>query len=228
MIQVKENREHTEERNMSPTNIHASSSRDTSSSLVSSSLKIEYDNHVLVYGFDSSSIEQYEMVHSRFRSNGTILSRYPTIASSTNNSNWVCFEYKSRIEAEKALCQHGTFLDATDSSNITIIGVMRVNAVIAQKLALKGSFGGANSVTRRAQDNENENSRRSRMDENVSVDQTTKNDVYTPSPKKKALLSEDDILLFNSSPQGTITCDNENIGIRGTFVLMILTWIFQW
>ena len=82
-----------------PNNVHASSSRDTSTSLVSSSLKIEYDNHVLVYGFDSSSIEQYEMVHSRFRSNGTILSRNPTNASSTNNSNWVCFEYKSRIEA---------------------------------------------------------------------------------------------------------------------------------
>jgi len=102
-----------------------------------------------------------------------------------------------------------------------------VNAVIAQKLVWKGSFGGANSVTRRAQDYENENSRRSGMDENVHVDQTTNNDVYTPSPKK-ALLSEDNILLFNSSPQGTITYDNENIGIRGNFVLMILTWIFQW
>jgi len=104
----------------------------------------EYANWVVIYGIPNPASQHMSLLH-RFETYGTILQRH---ASSDDVSNFVCFKYESPLQAEKALCQHGTFLECSsgrqggmsNKSGIVIIGVARVDRTMAMKLGL--SFGG--------------------------------------------------------------------------------------
>merc|ERR1712226_735271 len=93
------------------------------------------------YGFTSSSKLQYDKIISQFSSYGTLLYRFPqTPTHSLSKANWVLLEYKTRLEAEKALCQNGLLIDTrmmdSDREEVMVLGVMRVDMVIAPKLGL--------------------------------------------------------------------------------------------
>jgi len=107
----------------------------------------EYANWVVIYGIPNPASQHMSLLH-RFETYGTILQRH---ASSDDVSNFVCFKYESPLQAEKALCQHGTFLECSsgqggmsNKSGIVIIGVARVDRTMAMKLGL--SFGGDGSI----------------------------------------------------------------------------------
>lgn len=105
-----------------------------------------YATWVTVYGFVNNA--QYRSLLARFESYGTVLSRHGGDGSGSGGTNWICLRYETALQAEKALCQHGTFLDggAGRSGEVSIVGVMRVDATLARKLGLSGPMGGDSSV----------------------------------------------------------------------------------
>ena len=73
---------------------------------------------VVIFGSNTSLMRT---IQQRFESYGTIVAIHTpastTSISSTSaaamvNGNWICIKYKSRLEAEKAICQDGTFHSA--------------------------------------------------------------------------------------------------------------------
>lgn len=114
---------------------------------------LNYNQWVVLYGFTTSA--QYSTVMTNFESYGTILSKYPSTPRTANghepmdmSTNWVCIQYQSALQADKALCQHGSLLDAHahghQSSSTTsslsvpmIVGVMKMDAIVADKLGLR-------------------------------------------------------------------------------------------
>jgi hypothetical protein len=118
--------------------------------------QLNYNQWVVLYGFTNAA--QYATVMSNFESYGTIISKYPSSPSkgggqsaSANpdlSTNWVCIHYQSALQADKALCQHGSLLDVhahSQSSSMSsssmsmpmIVGVMKMDAAVADKLGLK-------------------------------------------------------------------------------------------
>jgi len=88
----------------------------------------DYGNWVVVYGPCTSA--QFQTVVRRFGSYGTILT---TRGGSGEKANWIALHYDSRLQAEKALCQHNTFLE----DNI-LIGVTRATPTLARQLGFSG------------------------------------------------------------------------------------------
>ena len=111
----------------------------------------DYSKWLVVYGFTDWKQCQSMLTHSEsFR---TISSRYPSslLEERDVKSNWVCLRYDSALQADKAFCQHGCFLDAnstngkgdlkhqqqdSNSNEFIIIGVMRVDMDVAVRLGL--------------------------------------------------------------------------------------------
>jgi len=105
-----------------------------------------YATWVVVYGFSNNT--QYKSLLARFDSFGTVLSHHGSDGSGSGGTNWVCLRYETTLQAEKAICQHGTLLDggAGKGVEVSIIGVMRVDVTLARKLGLSGPEGGAPSL----------------------------------------------------------------------------------
>eukprot|EP00588_Corethron_pennatum_P003276 CAMPEP_0194286210 /NCGR_PEP_ID=MMETSP0169-20130528/32047_1 /TAXON_ID=218684 /ORGANISM="Corethron pennatum, Strain L29A3" /LENGTH=354 /DNA_ID=CAMNT_0039032581 /DNA_START=31 /DNA_END=1095 /DNA_ORIENTATION=+ len=96
-------------------------------------------NWVVVYGYDPSS--SYESVLDRFRSYGKIISVCPP---PRGQPLWVCLEYSSSTQAEKALCQDGSLhqnfsgVSVGIGDGISMIGVKRMDARRAVDLGVDG------------------------------------------------------------------------------------------
>ena len=152
-----------------------------------------YGCWVVVYGFSGGA--QLKAVLDRFGTYGTVLAqhrggagggggggggggRYPPPpeagGASGGASNWTCLRYETPLQAEKALCQHGTFLGGAGGS-LLLVGVMRVDAGLARAVGLAGPGGGS------------------------AIPPRTSSAVAVPSasagPAARAILVEEDVLL---------------------------------
>ena len=119
---------------------------------------LEYNKWVILHGFSNSS--QCQAILSKFDKLGTVVSKYPSLVhDSTFKGNWICVKYDSELQANKALCQHGTLMDVDKSACVSasasasasvytggngggepitcIVGVMSMDEAIASRLGLK-------------------------------------------------------------------------------------------
>lgn len=94
---------------------------------------IQYNTWVVIYGVTAQNLS---MVLSKFSSLGTVLSKYPSLSEISNGTNWIALEYKSYLEAEKALCQNNSILDL-GHGQVIVLGVVPVNEQLAINLKLK-------------------------------------------------------------------------------------------
>jgi hypothetical protein len=120
----------------SPITTIPKTSRLLSSSLTKSlthKKMIQYNSWVVIYGVTTQNLS---MVLSKFSSLGTVLSKYPSLSEISNGTNWIALEYKSYLEAEKALCQNNSILDL-GHGQVIVLGVVPVNEQLAMNLKLK-------------------------------------------------------------------------------------------
>jgi len=180
-----------------------------------------YASWAVVYGYANSA--QLNTVLNRFGSYGTILAHHGGIggnggggtdtaapSSSSANSNWICLRYETALQAEKAICQHGTFLNGGHPSAgegiarnepLIIVGVMRMDAGVARRLGLAGPEGGVAPPR------------------NVGIRPLTANKTT------RALLSEEDILLGGAgSADGSATLAAGRQGSVCDKVLGLILW----
>ena len=187
-----------------------------------------YASWVVVYGYANSA--QLDTILNRFGTYGTILAHHggmsgsygsdsaaadsaaaASASSSAANSNWICLRYETALQAEKAICQHGTFLHGGNPSAggaggrneaLLIVGVMRMDAGVARRLGLAGPEGG------------------------VAPPRMSGGRPLITGKTTKALLSEEDILLGGSGSgdgSGTLAA-----GRQGSVCDKVLGWIFMW
>ena len=183
-----------------------------------------YASWVVVYGYANSA--QLNTVLNRFGTYGTILAHHggmsgtggsdsasaaAAVSSSSTNSNWICLRYETALQAEKAICQNGTFLHGGNPSAggaggrnepLHIVGVMRMDAGVARRLGLAGPEGG------------------------VAPPRMSGGRPLITGRTTKALLSEEDILLGGSGSgdgSGTLAA-----GRQGSVCDKVLGWIFMW
>ena len=208
----------------------------------------DYKCWVVLYGFTNAF--EYNTIMTKFETYGIINDKFPSTlgcgagshtshTASTSNgcsrdSNWVCIKYKSSLQADKALCQHGSLIhirgdslgssgssSSTSSSKHVIIGVMQMQDSIAKNLGLRnyleyGSIG-IGLV-------ENESSK--------------KNVRFAPS-----IMGEDDILLTGENNATTATNTTSTAATQqngngqvymtwnaknGGFCEQLLSWYFDW
>lgn len=180
-----------------------------------------YASWVVVYGYSNSA--QLSTILNRFGTYGTILGHHGGIggsagadSASSADSNWICLRYETPLQAEKALCQHGTFLDggnpsagdgaAIDASGrndpLIIVGVMRMDAGVARTLSLAGPEGG------------------------VAPPRVSGGRPVIANKTAKTLLSEEDILLGGSG--GAAGNGSIDAGRPGSVCDKVLGWIFMW
>lgn len=120
---------------------------------------ISYERWVLVYGITPQNVS---LVLSKFQSLGTVISQYPETfpkdtarttstaiisqpSESYNVGNWICLQYKTVLEAEKASCQHPSILNLPSSTgtmmsgprDYVVIGVLPMDETMANRLKLK-------------------------------------------------------------------------------------------
>ena len=188
-----------------------------------------YASWVVVYGYANSA--QLDTILNRFGTYGTILAHHggmsgsygsdsaaadsaaaASASSSAANSNWICLRYETALQAEKAICQHGTFLHGGNPSAggaggrnepLLIVGVMRMDAGVARRLGLAGPEGGV-----------------------APPRMSGGRPLLTGGKPTKALLSEEDILLGGSGSgdgSGTLAA-----GRQGSVCDKVLGWIFMW
>ena len=182
---------------------------------------------MVVYGFANTL--QLNTVLNRFGTYGTVLSRHggggaagsSSSVGGTAPTNWVCLRYETYLQAEKALCQHGTFLDGGLPSSgerragggggpgsLIIVGVMRMDAALARTLGLAGPEGGV-ALTAPGVGGGGRSSNKS---------------------SASALLAEEDILLGGGDRNASLA------GVPGLHVKggdggvceKVLGWVFMW
>lgn len=109
------------------------------SMILAASQSIDISSWVVVYGFTNAM--QYKTTMSKFDSFGTIKTRYPSsLQERHTNANWVCLQYQSALQANKAMAFHGTLMDANGEGGtrqLMIIGVQPMTLDLAWKLGLK-------------------------------------------------------------------------------------------
>jgi len=186
-----------------------------------------YASWVVVYGFANAS--QLNTVLNRFGTFGTVLSRHGGVSAAGSRSsvggtaatNWVCLRYETSLQAEKALCQHGTFLDGGLPSSgerragggggpgsLIIVGVMRMDAALARTLGLAGPEGGVAPAALGAGGGGRSSNKSTEL----------------------ALLAEEDILLGGGDGNASLA------GVPGRYVRggdggvceKVLGWVFMW
>lgn len=211
--------------------------------------QMDYNHWVVLYGFSSDS--QCSHILGMFEKYGTIVSKYPSQprgASSSNN--WICIEYESSLQADKALCQHGTLIDASrissgvmkddrnppHSSDIIIVGVMRMDKILADRLGLLDVLHGESDIVGEeharkrhggvpnviAQGNSDDKKESSKM-ERIGIEGS----MY------KSKLQESDVLLMGSEKGNRKGDDNLHFDMvmaknRQGLLYKILAWIFEW
>ena len=189
-----------------------------------------YATWVVVYGFTNA--RQFRSLLARFESYGTVVSQYGGSDYESGNSswsgpransrgedgsNWVCLCYDTPLQAKKALCQHGTFLNSSPDNGIVgrrdeiaIVGAMRIDDALARKLGLRGPTGG----------------------EPVVCQSTSSRSPRRPIGKKTKYgsLSEEDILMAGENVHDDVIIDSELTYKRRDDDLCgkVLAWIFSW
>jgi len=197
-----------------------------------------YSNYVIVHGFSMSSQSQYDAILSLFGSFGSIVSRYPEVNNSSK-SNWICLQYQSSLEAEKAISQNGLFLelgmDLSSEKNVIIVGAIRMNSVIAKKLAIGTSGFPSGEKNTSVPDLFEDSTAPVKENSGLEADHCKSgraHSLFDPSNKLDALLTEDDVLLSGrESERNEVNADTLVPGRRygdGSFCDKVLTWIFQW
>ena len=192
---------------------------------------------MVVYGFANAS--QLNTVLNRFGTYGTVLSRHggSSIGSGsggTTPTNWVCLRYETYLQAEKALCQHGTFLDGGlpssgerraggggGAASLIIVGVMRVDAALARTLGLAGPGGGVAPTSVRTA---------SGVASGVGVGGRSS---ITSKSNASALLAEEDILLGGGGGEDHSAAladvpGRYAKGGDGGVCEKVLSWVFMW
>ena len=179
-----------------------------------------YASWVVVYGYANSA--QLTTVLNRFGTYGTILAHHGGMSggiggSDSSNGNWICLRYETALQAEKAICQNGTFLHGGNPSAggagggdepLLIVGVMRMDAGVARRLGLAGPEGG------------------------VAPPRTSMSGgrPLITSKTSKAVLSEEDILLGGSGSGGgsaTLAAGRQG-SVCDKVVDKVLGWISTW
>lgn len=93
-------------------------------------------NWVIVYGFHQQDTKS---ILRKFSEYGTIVRQ----TAGRRAGNWMCLEYSTRMQAEKALCQSGTFHSAD-----SLIGVRRADPKTVKEIGidLHGPRGGVDDL----------------------------------------------------------------------------------
>ncbi|GFH60460.1 predicted protein [Chaetoceros tenuissimus] len=176
---------------------------------------INYNQWVVLYGF--STMEQYTFMLEKFDKLGTITRKYPSTAFASNDSalssNWVCIQYESALQADKAMCQNSSILNMIGGSDSFIVGVMKVDEIIARKLGLKQFLHNGG---------EEEKSKKTFFG---------KRDEARPPIGISTSLNEKDVLL-----NGNDVADRRLLGLDGTntaprqgsVCYKLLAWVYGW
>ena len=187
---------------------------------------------VVLYGFTNSN--QYKNAISKFDSFGTIKTRYPSFLQDRHtNTNWVCLQYESALQANKALCLHGTLMDASSGTNgssthqVVMIGVHSMTLDLAWKLGLQHRH----DVSKSAMENGSETSN----DMHIDMETTSKDDEQRVPP---TIMNEADVLLTkrdnsrNDRYRKVVTqYTSDEFGSEvgsGTICEKLLSWVFSW
>ncbi len=203
---------------------------------------------------------------SKFQSYGTITSKFPSSATSSSlatsastpatSSNWICIQYESTLEADKAFCQHGTLQFGgrggngtfyrggdSDSTHPSVISVLRMDETLAHNLGLKGFLElGSTGVERlgwnKVHGIEKDTNTHSEMD----VDSPA--ETGTNIRQAAAAMDESDVLLtegeygrprrrrdgrgdmMRASPMQDLS--QEDIERRENLCEKVLAWFFEW
>lgn len=206
----------------------------------------DYKCWVIIYGFTNSL--EYKNILASFETFGTIVDKYPSTLSnadytagrrSGSSSNWVCIKYKSSIQADKAICQHGSFMHivGTDSStgtsnytgsqqdNTVIVGVMRMDERGAMRLGLKNylEFGstGVENVNKIGQ-------------KAIENDTSTSNEEEKRVRFASSTMNEDDILLLGNDRKRSRNQTGSNgqifadVSRSSSACEKFLAWFFNW
>lgn len=204
--------------------------------------QLDYGRWVVLYGFTSPS--QCLSILRTFGKFGTIVSKYPSHPRTLSTANWICIQYESSIQADKALCQHGTFLDmktdvgSNQSQNtIIVVGVMRMDNVVAERLGLMNDWNGMEEENVKGQsllglgDKERSISSNTSMS-NMDAKEGEKDDKVQGSILKTRL-SERDVLLTGNErvkrgEKGVGDAFEISQQNRQGLLYKILAWIFEW
>eukprot|EP00586_Coscinodiscus_wailesii_P010242 CAMPEP_0172495464 /NCGR_PEP_ID=MMETSP1066-20121228/71387_1 /TAXON_ID=671091 /ORGANISM="Coscinodiscus wailesii, Strain CCMP2513" /LENGTH=389 /DNA_ID=CAMNT_0013267153 /DNA_START=36 /DNA_END=1205 /DNA_ORIENTATION=- len=171
----------------------------------------EMSKWVIVYGFPAHC---YDDILRRFETYGHIISYVPP--PSNEESNWVCLKYVSRIQAEKALCQDGTFHHEEAANKLerarVILGVRRLDRAMAGRIGVVSDENGPVSIDYGAV--------RRKSTDSPGVqdgDRTNTSNPYQDQNHydESILLGEKDILVPYKSSESSV-CDK------------VLRWVFMW
>ena len=175
---------------------------------------INYNQWVVLYGF--STMEQYTFMLEKFDKLGTITRKYPSTAFASNDSalssNWACIQYESALQADKAMCQNSSILNIGGSDSF-IVGVMKVDEIIARKLGLKQFLNNGGE------------------EEKSKISFFGKRDETRPPIGISTSLNEKDVLLNGNDvhdrrllgPDGTNTAPRQE-----SVCYKLLAWVYGW
>jgi len=188
---------------------------------------VEYSKWIVAYGFTNS--KQCNSILKRFETFGTITSRYPRGGDSIIKSNWICLQYDSTLQADKATCQHGCILDAKNyynSSNnkttsvgkeVIILGVMRVDVDVALRLGLRNHIEFGSNIS-------NDTAVVIYQEEDKIIPTSLDNNGNEEEiSQPRVLLQEDDVLLQEDTSSTNKMVEHD----KGLFEY-ILAWVFTW
>jgi hypothetical protein len=192
-------------------------SSTTSSTPLSRKKMIQYNTWVIVYGITPKNLS---MVLSKFSSLGTVLSKYPSLSEINNGTNWIAVEYKSYLEAEKALCQNNSILDL-GNGQVVVLGVVPVNEPLALSLKLKNFMEfGSTGVERLAVGDGTYD-----MDNNVDG----KNKLNVEGTK---VWNEEDVLYKGDEKRNAgkdVRDEDENASVpKNEICDKFMKWVFSW
>ena len=191
---------------------------------------------IVIAGFNPSL---FKTIQQRFESYGTVIAIHTPASSTSKIGNWVCLKYQSRLEAEKALCQDGTFhsMNASNSSqnnrhsvpngpNCILIGVKRLNSSMIQQLGVDIFATGYSDH----QHSHNIHQAPSGFDEfhkydNSSIFPQSFVENKESQAGKKLVMEDESILLDASSSDTPITQKRKK---DNSFMERVLYWIFMW
>lgn len=221
---------------------------------------MDYNQWIILYGFSTSS--QCQVILSKFDKLGTVVAKFPSLVihdtsdqgnanananasdnrnsygdASGNGRNWVCIKYESALQADKALCQHGSFMDMNYSHIVTrggggtgqqpmIVGVMKMDEGIASRLGLniflnEGGVGVGTSPV----DLGGERGTHTGMATDMGMDMGRMGSITTR-------LHERDVLLTsggdNLKRTGNADADAGLLAKRGSLSYKVLAWVFEW
>ena len=183
---------------------------------------------VIIFG---SNPNLYPTIQQRFESYGTVVSIHTPTSNKVMSAsgNWMCIKYVSRLEAEKAICQDGTFHRTKNihrhSQDCILLGVKRLNQSMAQKLGVdiySSSYIHHKHHESSIYDNDIFNPTPKNGD-NDDEKKQFQNGFYQKSESMESYVNDESIFLQASS--SSKSSDNRK---KGGVCSKILSWIFMW